>query len=137
MAGCLFYYFLLMIFSILSSPNASAQVQYDKKYFLELYGETLIDGSQVYMRYDIVISDNKKKANIKLTTWHAPISCDGDYNIKKNNNEYTLSYLGGLDGCAYPSPQFYIMKKGEVFYIKGAPLVYGKGKWLKLSRSEK
>ena len=128
------FFFLISLF--VCSSSASDRVQPNERYFLEMNGEKLADGSQVYIRYDLVILDNQKKANIKITTWHAPISCDGNYDIEKNNGEYLLKYLGGSDGCAYPSPQFHLLKKGSNMYIKGMPLVYGQGQWLKLKRSK-
>lgn len=56
------------------------------KYFFEEQGEELIDGSRVYLRYDINIF-NGMVINIKLTTWHAPISCGGDYKIIYKENK--------------------------------------------------
>lgn len=137
MTNRIFYPVFFMISIFVFSSSASDLAQQNGRYFLELNGEKLADGSQVYLRYDIDISDNQTKANIKITTWHAPISCDGNYDIEKNNGEYLLKYLGGSDGCAYPSPQFHLLKKGSNMYIKGMPLVYGQGQWLKLSRSKK
>jgi hypothetical protein len=131
-----FFCFLLISLFICSS-SAADRVQHNERYFLEMNGEKLADGSQVYIRYDISISDGQKKANIKITTWHAPISCDGSYDVEKNNGEYLLKYLGGADGCAYPPPQFHLLKKGSNMYIKGMPIVYGQGQWLKLSRLKK
>lgn len=128
-----FYYVLFIMFLFICTSVASERVQHNQQYFLVQNGETLIDGSQVYMRYDVTLLENKNKANIKLTTWHAPISCEGDYTVENNNGEYALSYSGDSDGCMYPPPQFYIMKKGGDVYIKGEPLVYGQDKWLKLS----
>lgn len=42
------------------------------------------------MRYDVNMLYNKK-AHIKITTWHAPITCDGDYDVEEINNVYILN----------------------------------------------
>ncbi|ELT7765787.1 TPA: hypothetical protein ACSW15_002727 [Enterobacter hormaechei] len=127
--------FITSLFTYASS--ASELTRSDEKYFFEMNGETLSDGSQVYMRYDVDMFYEQKKAHIRITTWHAPVSCDGDYNMQNNNKEYVLVYTGGDDGCAYPSPQFHIKKKGNHMYIKGEPLVYGQGGWLRLTGRNK
>lgn len=130
-----FIFFAMIFFSCVSM--ASEFDKHGQRYFLELNGEMLVDGSRVYMRYDLSISENQSNAVIKLTTWHAPISCEGDYKMEKNKDGYALNYLGDSTECIYPAPQFYIKKKGDDMYIKGEQLVYGKGEWLRLSRGKK
>jgi hypothetical protein len=119
------------------NANASDASKHEDNYFLELNGELLANGSQVYMRYDISLSKDENKANVKITTWHAPISCEGDYEVKKEKKYYTLSFVGKLEDCIYPSPQFYLLKKDGGIFIKGSPLVYSDMEWLKLKKSKK
>lgn len=130
-----FLFFMMSL--VISTSDASEKSQVGKHYFLEINGEQLADGSQVYIRYDLTISASQKKAHIKLTSWHAPISCEGDYNVESKDGQYLLYYLGKPDACVYPSPQFYMMEKGKYTYIKGAPFVYDQGKWLRLSQGKK
>lgn len=126
-----FWLMVLILFSGFS--QASEHPQSKEEFFFEMNGETLSDGSQVYIRYDISLSYSNKLAYVKVTTWHAPAPCEGNYEIKETDGEYSLYYLGGKDACMYPSPQFNIVNKGGEMYIKGMPLIYEPGGWLKLS----
>lgn len=128
---------LFITYLFISISSASELTRSDKNYFFEMNGETLSDGSKVYMRYDVDMFYEQKKSHIRITTWHAPISCDGDYDMQRNNNEYVLIYTGGDVGCVYPAPQFYVKEKGNHIYIKGEPLVYGQGGWLRMTRRKK
>ncbi|HHD7242418.1 TPA: hypothetical protein ACNOIA_004704, partial [Enterobacter cloacae] len=63
-------FFITFLFTCASS--ASELTRSDEKYFFEMNGETLSDGSQVYMRYDVDMFYGQKKAHVRITTWHAP-----------------------------------------------------------------
>lgn len=55
-----------------------------------------------------------------MTTWHAGITCIGDYSLKINSGVLALYYNGDEENaCPYPSPQFEISNKGKAYYIKG------------------
>lgn len=51
--------FITSLFAYASS--ASELTRSDEKYFFEMNGETLSDGSQVYMRYDVDMFYEQKK----------------------------------------------------------------------------
>ena len=52
-------FFITFLFNYASS--ASELTRSDEKYFFEMNGETLSDGSQVYMRYDVDMFYEQKK----------------------------------------------------------------------------
>ena len=54
--------FITSLFTYASS--ASELTRSDEKYFFEMNGETLSDGSQVYMRYDVDMFYEQKKKHI-------------------------------------------------------------------------
>lgn len=71
-------------FFCLWSVNAHAEVSplWNGHYRVQQFGEKLIDGSEVYIQYDFQIDSKNDQASVAMTTWHAPISCVGNYNIK-------------------------------------------------------
>ncbi|HGG3714107.1 TPA: hypothetical protein ACJF08_004584, partial [Salmonella enterica subsp. enterica serovar Typhi] len=71
-----------------------------------------------------------------MTTWHAGITCIGDYSLKINSGVLVLYYNGDEENaCPYPSPQFEISNKGKEYYIKGKMFSYSQpGEWLPLKR---
>lgn len=77
----------------------------------------LIDGSQIMLQYDININNNKEIASIDMNTWHAPITCIGDYTLKNNKGILVLCYSTQSENpeCHFPSPQFEL-KKIEVSF---------------------
>lgn len=105
----------------------------DGKYYVEQYGEKLIDGSQVYLKYNIDINNNGKTASIKIITWHAPIVCDGDFTIKNEKGMFLLSFIGAKNSCMYPSPQYEIKRVNNKLYIRGRAMAYSQEIWLKLT----
>ncbi|MFZ1874056.1 MAG: hypothetical protein WAU54_14965 [Chania sp.] len=104
---------------------------------LEQYGEKLIDGSQVHITYHINIDNNATSASIKLTAWHAPITCEGNYTIRKQGDIYSLSFIGDNEGCIYPSPQYEIKKKNKNLYMRGSAMAYNQEGWVKLASKKK
>ncbi|EGT4352911.1 hypothetical protein SNQ25_004491 [Cronobacter sakazakii] len=131
------FFVLLNFFSPFCIPNevSITESEWVGKFFFEEQGEVLIDGSRVYLRYDINIF-NGMIANIKLTTWHAPISCDGDYKIVYKENKIFLSYIGKMKDCPYPAPQYEIKKENGRYFIKGAIISYANNKWVKMAKSK-
>lgn len=52
---------LFITYLFISVSSASELTRSDEKYFFEMNGETLSDGSQVYMRYDVDMFYEQKK----------------------------------------------------------------------------
>lgn len=115
---------------------AIAETQWDGDFTIEVLGEKLIDGSQVFLQYDFTINSKNNNASLSMTTWHAPFTCIGDYSLKVKSGVLELHHLGAdKDSCPYPSPQFEISRKGENYYVKGRQIPYSTaGKWLPLQR---
>jgi hypothetical protein len=126
------FFVSIIIASFCYSQNNVTQ-GVDGGYFLEEYGEELIDGGRVYLKYDINIDNNETSASIKLTTWHAPITCEGDYTIRKQEGVLLLSFIGDQKSCAYTSPQYEIKKENNKLYMRGKAMAYNQGRWIKLS----
>lgn len=128
----------LFIFSCLWSINsfAVAETQWDGDFRIEEFGEQLNDGSQVFLQYNLKINSKNNHASLSMSTWHAPITCIGDYSLKAKAGVLELYYTSGnKNSCPYPSPQFEISNKGYVYYIKGKIFSYSKpDKWLPLER---
>lgn len=131
------FFGLLNFFSpfCISTEVSMPESKWVGNYFFEEQGESLIDGGHVYLQYDINIF-NGMIANVKLTTWHAPISCDGDYKIVEKENKIFLSYIGRVENCPYPSPQYEIKKEKEGYFIKGDIITYANNKWVKIIKSK-
>ena len=113
---------------------AVAKTQWDGDFSVEELGEQLNDGSQVFLRYDFKINSKDNHAFLSMTTWHAGITCIGDYSLKINSGILELYYSGvEKNSCPYPSPQFEIKIKGKQYYIKGKMFSYSRpDKWLPL-----
>ncbi|EDP9480612.1 hypothetical protein XT96_003017 [Salmonella enterica subsp. enterica serovar Havana] len=128
----------LFIFSCLWSANSFAitQTQWDGNFRVEELGEQLNDGSQVFLQYNLKIDSKNNRASLSMTTWHAGITCIGDYSLKINSDVLALYYNGDEENaCPYPSPQFEISNKGKAYYIKGKMFSYSQpGEWLPLKR---
>lgn len=77
----------------------------------------MIDGSQGMLQYDININNNKEIASLDMNTWHAPITCIGDYTLKNNKGILVLCYSTQSENPEFhfPSPQFEL-KKVEVSF---------------------
>ena len=112
------------------NKNASS---WDGEYYFEQTGETLIDGSQVYIRTDIKISDDGRAAVVKMHTWHAMSRCVGPYEGAEKDGVLSLTYKGTVDNCRKPAPQYEIKKRKGKLYIRGEIIVYAEGKWTMLS----
>ncbi|EOL9002359.1 hypothetical protein ACOZ12_001213 [Cronobacter turicensis] len=127
------FFVVLNLFSpfCISNEVSMPESEWVGKYFFEEQGEMLIDGSRVYLRYDITIS-NEMIANIRLTTWHAPLSCVGDYRMVHKENKFFLSYIDGVENCPYPAPQYEIKKENGEYFIKGIIIAYANNKWVKM-----
>ena len=124
---------ILGAFSVCSLAQNKNVSSWDGAYFFEQTGETLIDGSQVYIRTDIKISDNGRAAAVKMSTWHAMINCDGPYEGVEKNGVLALSYKGHAGNCNESAPQYEIKKRKGKLYIKGEIIFYAEGKWVTLS----
>ncbi|EEO8160976.1 hypothetical protein G7D50_003375 [Salmonella enterica] len=128
----------LFIFPCLWCANSFAitQTQWDGNFRIEELGEQLNDGSQVFLQYNLKIDSKNNRASLSMTTWHAGITCTGDYSLKINSGVLALYYNGDEENvCPYPSPQFEISNKGKTYYIKGKMFSYSQpGEWLPLKR---
>ncbi|ECF3155629.1 hypothetical protein ACVUCS_004429 [Salmonella enterica subsp. enterica] len=113
---------------------AIAETQWDGDFTIEVLGEQLNDGSQVFLQYDFTINSKNNHASLSMTTWHAPFTCIGDYSLKVKSGVLELYHLGvEKNSCPYPSPQFEISRKGGRYYIKGKQFPYSSpGEWLPL-----
>ncbi|EAX4494363.1 hypothetical protein IRT14_003098, partial [Salmonella enterica] len=106
----------LFIFPCLWCANSFAitQTQWDGNFRVEELGEQLNDGSQVFLQYNLKIDSKNNRASLSMTTWHAGITCIGDYSLKINSGVLALYYNGDEENaCPYPSPQFEISNKGK------------------------
>ncbi|MBF7997625.1 hypothetical protein [Rahnella laticis] len=126
-------------FFCLWSVNAHAEVSplWNGHYRVEQFGEKLIDGSQVYIQYDFQIDSKNDQASVAMTTWHAPISCIGNYNIRNDSEVLALQYSAENkdSDCHYSAPQFEIKRKGNDYYVKGTIFTYSSsGEWLRLKK---
>ncbi|MGM5105199.1 hypothetical protein ACS4Y5_18020 [Salmonella enterica] len=76
----------LFIFPCLWCANSFAitQTQWDGNFRVEELGEQLNDGSQVFLQYNLKIDSKNNRASLSMTTWHAGITCIGDYSLKIN-----------------------------------------------------
>lgn len=120
----------ISVCSFAQNKNATS---WDGAYFFEQFGETLIDGSQVYIRTDIKISDNGHSAVTKQTTWHAMDRCVGPYEGVEKDGVLSLTYKGTVDNCRKSAPQYEIKKRKGKLYIRGEIIFYAEGKWTALS----
>ena len=132
----IFFIKYLFVFSCLWSEYsfAVAEIQWDGDFRVEELGEQLNDGSQVFLQYNLKINSENNHASLSMTTWHAGITCIGDYSLKNKSGILKLYYSGvEKNACPYPSPQFEIINKGKEYYIKGKIFSYSQpGKWLPL-----
>lgn len=132
-----FIAYLLVVSCFWSAHSfAVAKTPWDGDFTIELFGEKLIDGSQVFLQYDFTINSENNHASLSMTTWHAPITCIGDYSVKVKSDVLELYHLGiEKNSCPYPSPQFEISRKGNDYYIKGRQFSYSSpDEWLPLRR---
>lgn len=134
-------YFLSCVFILSSFWNGGAlamgATSWEGEFGIEQRGEELIDGTQVLLQYLIKIDSKNNRASLSMTTWHAPISCTGDYSIENKAGVLRLHYSGGNenDACPYPSPQFEISKKRGAYFIKSTMFSYSSpGQWLRLKK---
>jgi hypothetical protein len=118
---------------------AAMSSQWDGDYKVEQYGEKLIDGTQVYLQYNLKIDSQNEKATVIMSSWHAPISCIGNYDLKNESGRLILYYSSNNEksDCIYSSPQFEMKMKGKGYYIKGSVFAYSSpGEWLLLKKEK-
>lgn len=131
-----FIKYLFVFFCLWSEySSAVAETQWDGDFRVEEFGEQLNDGSQVFLQYNLNINSENNHASLSMTTWHAGITCIGDYSLKIKSGILGLYYSGvEKKMCPYPSPQFEIKNKGNEYYVKGAMFSYSRpGEWLPLA----
>lgn len=122
--GGLMKCFLNCVFILSSLWNGGAlamgATSWEGEFGIEQQGEELIDGTQVSLQYLIKIDSKSNRASLSMTTWHAPISCTGDYSVENEPGVLKLYYSGGEenDACPYPSPQFEMRRIGGALFYK-------------------
>lgn len=119
--------------SAFQSQNAvSLNPQWGGRYVLTQKGETLIDGSQVSLTWDIKIDPTASTANVDITTWHAPVTCQGEYVVQETDSSLLFTHRDKRDDCIYSAPQFEMKKQSDGFYVKGDMFAQYSNEWQRL-----
>lgn len=74
-------------------------------------GEQLIDGSNTSITWRFIFNQDKHTAEVKISSWHAPYTCQGEYFYEKKGNELNLIWNAKKSPeaeCETPAPQFII-----------------------------
>lgn len=134
----LYHAALLFIVTGCSTVYATSSVdpQWAGRYILNAEGETLNDGSRVQVTYDLNINAVLATAHMDLTTWHAPLTCQGKYRVQETATSLLLTHDDKNEECIYPAPQLEMTKKVDGFYIKGEMLAWYSDKWQKMVKKE-
>lgn len=85
------------------------------------------------LTYNFIISNDE--AELKITSYHESINCDGKYKIIEKNDVLELYYKGETDYCKTKEPNFKLKKEGSKFYMKG---LGGEGtfnEWIEIKRN--
>lgn len=85
------------------------------KYSFTQEGEKLIDGSKASITWNISIKDDSH-AVVKISSWHAPFSCDGKYTVSRNGDQLALSWSDKDNPdveCNTSSPQILLKKSSS------------------------
>lgn len=85
------------------------------KYSFTQEGEELIDGAKASITWNISIKDDIH-AVVKISSWHAPFTCDGKYTVSRNGDQLALSWSDKDNPdveCDTSSPQFLLKKSSS------------------------
>ena len=80
-------------------------------YVFSQQGEQLIDGSNASITWRFIFNQDKHTAEVKISSWHAPYTCQGEYFYEKKGNELNLIWNAKKspeEECETPAPQFII-----------------------------
>ena len=80
-------------------------------YVFSQQGEQLIDGSNASITWRFIFNQDKHTAEVKISYWHAPYTCQGEYFYEKKGNELNLIWnakKSPQEECETPAPQFII-----------------------------
>ncbi|NHN28144.1 hypothetical protein FIA58_020900 [Flavobacterium jejuense] len=67
--------------------------------------------------YNFIISNDE--AELKITSYHEPINCDGKYKILEKNNHLELYYKGETAYCKTKEPNFKLKKDDKKYFMQG------------------
>lgn len=109
---------VMVFFSQFTFAESSVQISAGKYSFTQ-EGEELIDGAKASITWNIYIKDDSH-AVVKISSWHAPFTCDGKYTVSRNGDQLALSWSDKDNPdveCDTSSPQFLLKKSssGKVF----------------------
>lgn len=107
--GIVMIFFSQFTFAEPSSPLPAG------KYSFTQEGEELIDGSKASITWSISIKDDSH-AVVKISSWHAPFTCDGKYTVSRNGDQLALSWSDKDNPdvvCDTSSPQILLKKSSS------------------------
>ncbi|MEJ5074335.1 hypothetical protein WH357_18665 [Enterobacter ludwigii] len=134
-------YLLSVIFLAFTFGGYSFAASNDKlpvgTYSYSQGGDELIDGSKASITWSIVV-DGSGKAEVNISSLHAPYTCDGIYTITDKGNYFTLGLTddeNSLMDCDTPPPQFLLKKssRGDVL-VKSELFPWDSAGWKKMHK---
>jgi hypothetical protein len=120
-------------FTSFSELKASNQI--NKKYqgkFSSTVDTDATTSGNASITYNFTISTNK--VLLETSTYHEPISCNGEYKAIEKENILELYYKGNENSCKSLKPSFKIKEEGEKYYIKGTGGEATYNEWIFLNK---
>lgn len=134
-------YLLSVIFYAFTFGSDSFAAPHDKlpvgTYSYSQSGDELIDKSKASITWSIVV-DGNGKAEVNISSLHAPYTCDGIYTITDKGDYFALGLIDGENSsmdCDTPSPQFLLKKSshGDVL-VKSELFPWDSNGWKKMHK---
>ncbi|WP_145539614.1 hypothetical protein [Yersinia kristensenii] len=124
--------FVTSAFLVSIQSFSSTELPAKGRFVITQKGDELIDGSQASITW-LFNLDGKGRASLKISSWHAPYTCDGVYQVVQEGKQLKFIWKesSNPDGeCNTLSPQFIMEKEaGNQWHIKSELFPWGKGGW--------
>lgn len=118
-------------FAVPATPMVPSEYSYTQK------GDELIDGQTASITWRISIT-NDYYAVVHISSWHAPFTCDGKFNIKKSGEVFNLTWSETENKdqeCDTAAPQIAMKQAADGTWLAKSELFpWGDGGWEKIKK---